>query len=182
MEFNIPNRITLARILMVPLFMIFLLTPIRGGEIIALVIFMIASATDAVDGYIARNWKQITTFGKFADPLADKLLVAAALLSFIQLNQISAVWVMIIISREFLVTGLRIMAISQDLIISASTLGKIKTISHIALVLVILGNSSWNWGEVGEVLKVVFIYLAVALALLSGADYFYRSRGLFSQP
>jgi len=176
---NIPNRITLLRIAMIPAFMFFLLTPIKGGKVLAMAIFALAALSDAIDGYIARSYKQITLFGKFADPLADKLLIAAALVTFIQLGQISAVPVVIIIGREFLVTGLRILAIAQNEMIKASILGKLKTLSHIGLVFIILGNGYWQWGNSGTVAKDIFIYLAVALALVSGAEYFYKGRRLF---
>jgi CDP-diacylglycerol--glycerol-3-phosphate 3-phosphatidyltransferase len=176
---NIPNRITLLRIAIIPLFMTFLLLPGEWGKVVAIVIFALAAISDAVDGYVARSYEQVTDFGKFADPIADKLLITAALLSFIQLGELGAIPVMFIISREFLVTGLRILAISQNVLIKASPLGKLKTFSHIGLVLVILGRGYWEWGAVGDALKAFFVYMAVILAVISGVDYFYRCRKLF---
>ncbi len=181
MRLNWPNKITLIRILFIPLFMFFLLLPNQWGAVVAMAIFAIAALSDAVDGYIARSYNQETTFGKFADPLADKLLITAALLSFVQLDKLGAVTAMVIISREFLVTGLRILAISQDEVIPASVLGKIKTLSHIGLVFVILGNEYWNWGAIGATIQVAFVWSAISLALLSAADYFYKSRKLFKK-
>ncbi len=140
---------------------------------------MFAALTDAVDGWVARKRQQITDFGKFADPIADKLLVMAALLAFVGLGELWAVWVVILLSREILVMGLRIWAIAQDVVIAASALAKLKTLSHIALVIVLLGNHYWNWGAVGSDIKLAFIWLAVVLALASGFEYFYKGRGLF---
>lgn len=179
MRLNWPNKITLIRILIIPIFMFFLLLPNKWGAIAAIAIFAVAALSDAVDGYIARSYNQETTLGKFADPLADKLLITTALLSFIQLNKLGAVTAMIIISREFLVTGLRIMAISQDKVIKASFLGKMKTLSHIGLVFVILGNEYWKWGSIGNIVRITFVWAAILLAVLSAAEYFYKSRGVF---
>ncbi len=133
---------------------------------------------------MARNWEQVTDFGKFADPIADKLLIASALLSFMQLGEFGnwgAAIVMTVLAREFLVTGLRILAISADVTIKASPLGKLKTLSHIGLVFVILGNGYFEWGTAGEAAKDLFIILAVLMAIVSGVDYFYRCRKLFQQ-
>lgn len=182
MALNLPNRITLLRIAIIPVLMTFILIPVAWGKIVAIFIFALAALSDAVDGYIARNWRQVTEFGKFADPIADKLLIASALISFMQLGEFGhwgAAIVMTILAREFLVTGLRILAISEDLVLKASLLGKLKTLSHIGLVFTILGNSYFHWGGAGEAAKALFIGLAVVLALVSGADYFYRSRRLF---
>lgn len=183
MIWNLPNAITLLRILLMPLFLFFLLyRPIPYGELIALGIFAFAALTDAVDGWVARKRQQVTDFGKFADPVADKLLVMAALLAFVGMDEIWAVWVVILLSREILVMGLRIWAIAQDVVISASVLAKMKTLSHIALVIVLLGNHYWHWGAVGADVKLSFIWLAVALSVISGIEYFYKGRGLFRQP
>jgi CDP-diacylglycerol--glycerol-3-phosphate 3-phosphatidyltransferase len=182
MEINLPNQITLLRIAVIPILMVFILIPPAWGKIVAIFIFALAALSDAVDGYIARNWRQVTDFGKFADPIADKLLIASALICFLQLGEFGswgAAIVMTILAREFLVTGLRILAVSQDLVIRASALGKLKTLAQIGLVFVILGKSYFAWGPAGETAKAVFIALSLLLALLSGADYFYRSRRLF---
>ncbi|MGQ9601416.1 MAG: CDP-diacylglycerol--glycerol-3-phosphate 3-phosphatidyltransferase [Candidatus Bipolaricaulia bacterium] len=182
MEINLPNQLTLLRIAIIPILMVFILIPPAWGKIVAIFIFAIAALSDAVDGYIARNWRQVTEFGKFADPIADKLLIASALISFMQLGEFGswgAAIVMTILAREFLVTGLRILAVSQDLVIRASALGKLKTLAQIGLVFIILGKSYFPWGEAGETAKAIFISLSLFLALVSGADYFYRSRRLF---
>jgi CDP-diacylglycerol--glycerol-3-phosphate 3-phosphatidyltransferase len=180
MPWNLPNFITLLRVGMVPIFLFFLLQEsIPNHELIALIVFALAAITDGLDGWLARRRKQVTDFGKFADPIADKLLIMAALIAFVGLGEIWNVWVWLIIAREFLVMGLRILAIAEDLVISASILGKLKTISHIALVIVLLGNRYWEWGSLGNGAKFGFISLAVALTLLSGFEYFYKSRSLF---
>jgi len=176
---TIPNQITFARIASVPLFMFLILSKTSIGTILAIVLFVLAAISDAVDGYLARSLKQTTLFGKFADPIADKLLVAGALIAFVQSGELTAAPVMVIIAREFLVTGLRILAIAEGKVIPASPMGKLKTISHIGLVLVILATRTLNWGTSGEIAKGVFLYLAIGLAIISGGEYFYRSRRLF---
>jgi len=176
---TIPNQITFARIASVPLFMLLILSKTSIGTILAIVLFVLAAISDAVDGYLARSLKQTTLFGKFADPIADKLLVAGALIAFVQSGELTAAPVMVIIAREFLVTGLRILAIAEGKVIPASPMGKLKTISHIGLVLVILATRTLDWGASGEIAKGVFLYLAIGLAVISGGEYFYRSRRLF---
>ena len=180
MVFTIPNQITLARIASVPLFMYFVLHGTQVTTILAVTLFSLAAISDAIDGYLARSLSQTTVFGKFADPIADKLLIAGALISFVQLGELEAWGVMVIISREFLVTGLRILAIAEGRVIAASPLGKLKTVSHIGLVLTILATRTFNWGASGQTAKGMFLYLAVALAIVSAGEYFYRSRDLFS--
>ena len=179
MCFNIPNQITLARIASVPLFMYLVLMEKPVGTILAIVLFVLAAASDAVDGYLARSLNQTTVFGKFADPIADKLLISGALISFVQLGELSAAVALVLISREFLVTGLRILAIAEGKVISASPLGKLKTMSHIGLVLIILAGRYFQLGPALMTLRSVFLYLAIALAIISGGEYFYRSRRLF---
>lgn len=176
---TIPNQITLARILATPLFMYFLFAEGTLYKILALAIFALAAISDAVDGYLARLLRQETAFGVFADPIADKLLVAAAFVSFVELRELTASPVVAILAREFLVTGLRVLAIAEGITIRASFLGKLKTLSHIGLVLFILATRYFGLGPTGQVLKEAFLYLAVALALISGAEYFWRGRKLF---
>jgi CDP-diacylglycerol--glycerol-3-phosphate 3-phosphatidyltransferase len=178
---TIPNQITLARIACVPLFMFLVLSGRSLGTILAIALFSLAAISDAVDGYLARSLKQTTLLGKFADPIADKLLVVAALLAFVQLGELTAAPVMVIVAREFLVTGLRILAIAQGEVIAASLFGKLKTISQIGLVLAILVARIAGWGDAGEVAKAGFLYLAITLSLISAGEYFYRSRHLFSR-
>jgi len=149
---NLPNKITLSRIFIVPVFMLFVVPlpawlggsdwlRVIHGNYIAAAIFIIASSTDVVDGYIARKRKLVTRFGKFLDPIADKLLVTAAILALVQTGDISGWVAMIIIAREFIVTGLRLVAAGEGIVIAASKLGKFKTIlQDIAIVAIILHN------------------------------------------
>ena len=125
---NLPNKITLFRVIMIPFFLLFLLVPgIPGGKYIALAIFIIASASDALDGYIARKHNLVTDFGKFMDPLADKLLVCSALICFVEFNYIPAWVVIIIIAREFTISGFRLVASDNGVVLAASYFNKIKT-------------------------------------------------------
>ena len=178
---TIPNQITVARIASVPLLMFFILWDTRMGQIAAIVLFCLAAASDAVDGYLARSFKQTTLFGKFADPIADKLLVVGALVSFIQLGELAAAPVMAIIAREFLVTGLRILAMAEGMVIGASLLGKLKTISQIALVFSILAGRYFAFGRPGHLATDVLLYVAVALSLFSAGVYYYQARALFTR-
>ena len=175
MSLNIANQITLLRIALIPIFMFFLLVdPVGAGEYIAVVIFIIASITDAIDGYLARKRELVTNFGKFADPLADKLLIAAALVSLIDLGQISAWPVIIILAREFAITGLRVLAAAQGTVIAASNLGKYKTNAQIfAIIFLVLSMATT---AVPELIGFSLLWLAVALTVISGADYLLNSR------
>ena len=177
---TIPNQITLSRIAFVPLLMFLILFDSAVTRILAMILFFLAAVSDVVDGYLARSFKQTSTFGKFADPIADKLLVAGALIALVQLGELSAAAVMVIVAREFLVTGLRILAISEGEVVSASLLGKLKTISHVALVLAVLADRTFALGPGGETAQAWILGLALALTVVSGAEYFYRSRDLFA--
>ena len=177
---SIANQITVSRILFVPLLIFLILHDSNVTRILAMVLFFLAAVSDAVDGYIARSLNQTSLFGKFADPIADKLLIAGALIAFLQLGEMNPWAVMVIIAREFLVTGLRILAISEGEAIGASVLGKAKTFSHVALVLAILIDRSFVIGPAWDVLRAVCLVLALALSVFSGIEYFYRSRRLFA--
>ncbi len=135
---NTANKITILRILMIPIFMIVLMIDFAYNDIIAALIFVIAAATDGVDGYVARKYNQITDFGKFIDPLADKLLVATALICLVDMGRIASYMAIIIIAREFIVTSLRIVAISKGVVIAAEMTGKIKTVIQIIATVVAL--------------------------------------------
>jgi CDP-diacylglycerol--glycerol-3-phosphate 3-phosphatidyltransferase len=180
---TIPNQITLARIASVPLLMFLILdgAESRVSTILAIALFFLAALSDVVDGYLARYFRQTSTFGKFADPIADKLLIVGALLCFVQLGDLTAAPVMVLIAREFLVTGLRILAIADGTVVSASILGKMKMISHLWLVLAVLVNRSFALGDPGDLAIRAVLYLAIALSMISGAEYAYRLRRLFRQ-
>jgi CDP-diacylglycerol--glycerol-3-phosphate 3-phosphatidyltransferase len=171
---NLPNTLTIIRIILVPIFMFVLLVKVPYGQLFAAVIFIIAASTDGLDGYIARKRKQITNFGKLMDPLADKLLVSAALISLVQLGQISGWVAVIIIGREFAVTGLRSIAASEGVVIAASKLGKLKTVSQIIAIVAILLNDI-ILKIIGIPLGEYLIYIAVFFTLYSGWDYFSKA-------
>ena len=135
---NLPNKITISRILLIPIFIIVLYLPIPYREIIALAIFIIAAATDGIDGHIARSRNLVTNFGKFLDPLADKLLVTAALVALVGMQRIPSWIVTVIIAREFAVTGIRLLAVGEGRVIAASMLGKIKTVTQIIAISLLL--------------------------------------------
>ncbi len=174
---NLANKITLLRIFLVPIFMFFLLTNFSFGgyaAYIAAIIFIVAAATDGLDGYIARKRKQVTNFGKIIDPLADKLLVTAALISLVELNKLSSWIVMIIISRDFIVTSLRIVAISEGINIAASIWGKVKTISQIIAIASLLLNN-YPFVIIGFPFDKIAILIAVILTIYSGLDYLIKN-------
>ncbi|NLL19290.1 MAG: CDP-diacylglycerol--glycerol-3-phosphate 3-phosphatidyltransferase [Clostridia bacterium] len=171
---NLANKLTLARILLVPIFMVFVLTRIPGGRFIAAAVFILAASTDGLDGYIARRNKQVTRFGKFIDPLADKLLITASLISLVELDLVPAWIAILIISREFAVTGLRTLAVGENVVIAASNLGKLKTVSQVLAISVLLlaALPIPYLGLLGEVL----LYVAVVMTVWSGIDYFLKAR------
>lgn len=167
---NLANKITLLRIFLIPIFMFFLLSDIPHGMLISAGIFIIASITDILDGYIARKRNQVTNLGKFIDPLADKLLISAALISLVQLGKIKAFVVIIIIAREFIITILRAVASAEGVVIAASIWGKLKTISQIiAIILILLDNFPFKY--INLPLDITMIWISVAFTIVSGVDY-----------
>ena len=174
MKWNLPNKLTLFRIFIIPLFLLFLLSDIGGlyTRYIAFAIFVVAAITDALDGYIARKYNIITTFGKFMDPLADKILVCSALIALIQTGDIPAAAVIIIIAREFIITGFRLVASDKGVVIAASSWGKIKTITQMVMVMyLILGL----YGGLFDVITVVLIVAALAFTVISAVDYIVKN-------
>jgi CDP-diacylglycerol--glycerol-3-phosphate 3-phosphatidyltransferase len=168
---NLPNALTLARILLVPVLVVALTVETPGGSTIAALVFALAALTDGLDGYIARSRQAITTFGKVMDPVADKLMIAAALISLVSLDRLEPWVAMVIIAREFAVSGLRIAAGQQGVVIPASKLGKAKTIVQVAAVLALIAAS-----DSGAVWVHVLVYSMVAITVVSGADYFLNFR------
>lgn len=152
--------------------MFILLIKIRYGQYLAAAIFVLAASTDGLDGYIARTRKQITKLGKFMDPLADKLLISAALISLVELDKIAAWVAVVIIGREFAITGLRAIAASEGEVISASKLGKLKTISQIVAIVAILLDVTALDYSIGQ----PALYIAVVFTILSGVDYFVKAK------
>jgi CDP-diacylglycerol--glycerol-3-phosphate 3-phosphatidyltransferase len=174
-ELNLPNVLTLLRILLVPVLVAALVSEGGGLDGVAAAVFVIASLTDALDGWIARRQKSVTTFGKLMDPLADKLLVTAALVSLVSLDRVSAWVAMVIIAREFAVTGLRQLAMEHGEVIPASVWGKIKTIAQVAMVLVLITvEGSPYWVD-------ALVWVTTAITIASGADYFFGFRSLIQE-
>lgn len=180
---NLPNKLTLMRVILIPFFVFFLLiSSIPNNYLWATIIFVLASLTDALDGYIARSRNLITDFGKFLDPLADKMLVISALVCFIELRLLGSVVVLIIIAREFLVTSLRLVVVSSNgTVIAANIWGKLKTISQMVAVIAILIFSilsqqemipaSFNYIFAGNLL----MWVAAILTIISGMDYLIKN-------
>jgi CDP-diacylglycerol--glycerol-3-phosphate 3-phosphatidyltransferase len=167
---NVPNVLTVLRILLVPVLVVALLDRTPNGDLLAAVVFAIASLTDAIDGYLARSRHRVTTFGKLMDPVADKLLVIGALLALVSLGRVAAWVAMVIIAREFAVTVLRIAATQQGVVIAAGLFGKAKTVVQVAMVFaLIVADGSPAWLD-------ALVYLTVAVTVASGADYFFGLR------
>jgi CDP-diacylglycerol---glycerol-3-phosphate 3-phosphatidyltransferase len=167
---NVPNALTLLRIVAVPVLVVALLDETPDGDLIAAAVFALAAVTDGLDGYIARRQQSVTTFGKLMDPLADKLLVVAALISLVSLDRLAAWAAMVIIAREIAVTGLRALAAERGVVIAASWLGKLKTLLQVAAIFaLIVFEPAPAWAD-------ALLYLAVAVTVISGADYFFGLR------
>jgi CDP-diacylglycerol--glycerol-3-phosphate 3-phosphatidyltransferase len=176
---NLPNSISLFRVLMVPVFMVFLLADIPWGDIVALVIFAAAAASDSLDGYIARRRRQTTVMGAFLDPLADKLLVIAALVSLVELKDLSAWVAMVVIARELAISGLRMVAAAQNVVIAASRWGKAKTASQMLAVAALVVEPRWlkpEWTLGGHSVTWYLVMLMLVLTVISGIDYFVHAR------
>jgi CDP-diacylglycerol--glycerol-3-phosphate 3-phosphatidyltransferase len=167
---NVPNVLTLLRILAVPVIVVALLGETPNGDALAAGVFALAAFTDGLDGYIARRRQDITTFGKLVDPLADKLLIVAALVSLVSLGRLAAWVAMVIIARELAVTVLRAVAVEQGVVISASWLGKLKTMLQVAAVFALI---IWNPSPASVD---ALVYVALAVTVISGVDYFFGLR------
>lgn len=172
---NLANKITLLRVLMIPIFMIILLSDLKWNNYIAAGIFIVASITDTLDGYIARSKNQVTSFGKFVDPLADKLLVTTALVCLIEMGKVPAWIVIIILAREFTITGFRTIAASEGVTIAASPLGKIKTITQLVAIISLLINN-YPFRLINFPFDKVMLYISLFFTLLSGIDYILRNK------
>ena len=171
---NLPNKLTLFRVILIPFFCFFLLADLgKAGDYIALVLFCVASITDFFDGYLARRDNLVTNFGKFADPLADKLLVGAALICLIPMGRIPAWMVAVIISREFVISGFRLVAAENQIVIAASMWGKAKTFVSMFMIIALILHFG---GTVWHIVEQVLIWASLALTVISLADYIWKNR------
>lgn len=174
---NLPNKLTLFRVILIPFFVVFMLVNVTGNadKWIALIIFIIASLTDLLDGKIARKYNLITDFGKFMDPLADKLLVCSALICLVSLNRIPAWIVIIIIAREFIISGFRLIAADNGRVIAASYWGKFKTTFQMIMVILMIADISQLF-----ILTQIIMYVALILTVVSLVDYLVKNKDVMS--
>ena len=177
---NLPNKLTVLRVIMVPFFVFFMLTDVGGAanKWIALAIFVIASLTDMLDGKIARKYNLVTDFGNFMDPLADKLLVCAAMICLIETGQLAAWIVIVIISREFIISGFRLVAADNGVVIAASYWGKFKTTFQMLMVIVLILNFDNCYFQL---LGTVLTYIALVLTVVSLIDYLWKNRAVLKE-
>ena len=169
MQMNLPNKLTILRVLMIPFFVLFMLWDITGAadKWIAAAIFIVASLTDMLDGKIARKYNLVTNFGKFMDPLADKLLVSAAMICLVEMGRLPAWMVIVIISREFIISGFRLIASDNGVVIAASYWGKFKTVFQMAMIIVLI----CNLGGVFGMIETALIWISLILTVVSLVDY-----------
>lgn len=174
---NLPNKLTMFRVILIPFFIVFLLVPITPyDKWIALAIFIIASLTDLLDGKIARKYNLVTNFGKFMDPLADKLLVCSALICLIELNKIPSWMVIIIIAREFIISGFRLVAADNGVVIAASYWGKFKTTFQMLAVCLLIADI-----EVLSLVTQIILWIAVILTVVSLIDYLIKNKDVMKE-
>lgn len=176
---NLPNKLTVLRVIMIPFFVAFLLFNITGAadKWIALAIFCVASFTDLLDGMIARKYNLVTNFGKFMDPLADKLLVCTAIICLVSLERLNVIVVVIIIAREFIISGFRLVAADNGIVIAASYWGKFKTVSQMAMTIVLIANL----GGVFDLIGTVLVWISIILTVISLIDYVAKNRQVLTQ-
>ena len=175
---NLPNKLTIFRVVLIPFFLVFLYTDFwgRGNLYIAAAIFIIASLTDLIDGKIARKYNLVTNFGKFMDPLADKLLVCSAMICMIDLKRLPAWFVIIIIAREFIISGFRLIAAENGIVIAANYWGKFKTASQMIMIILLI----LHFDGIFVILEQIFIWLSLALTIISLITYIWQNRTVLS--
>ena len=177
---NLPNKLTVLRVIMIPFFVLFMLTDLCGAanKYIALAIFCVASFTDFLDGYLARRDNLVTNFGKFMDPLADKLLVCSALICLIPQGKLETWIVLVIIAREFIISGFRLVASDNGIVIAASYWGKFKTVSHMTMIIMLILDFQH---PVYQFAAGVVTGIGLALTVVSLADYVWKNRQVLTQ-
>ncbi len=176
---NLPNKLTVLRVVMVPFFVFFMLTDVGGAanKWIALVLFCVASFTDFLDGQIARKENLVTNFGKFMDPLADKLLVCSAMICLIEMGKLSAWIVIIIIAREFIISGFRLVASDSGIVIAASYWGKFKTVFQMAMIIALI----LDFGGMFDVVEMILTGVALVLTVISLIDYIVKNKQVLTR-
>lgn len=177
---NLPNKLTIFRVILIPFFVVFLLLDPSNQtyRYIADAIFIIASLTDMLDGKIARKYNLVTNFGKFMDPLADKLLVSAAMICLIATGQLAAWIVIVIISREFIISGFRLIASDNGIVIAASYWGKFKTVFQMLMIIVLIANIQMPFFTV---LGTILIYVALVITIVSLIDYIVKNKDVLKE-
>ena len=184
---NLPNQLTIFRVILIPFFVFFLLTDVlgAGGDYLALVIFIVASLTDMLDGKIARKYNLVTNFGKFMDPLADKLLVCSAMICLVDLRLLPSWIVIIIIAREFIISGFRLIAAEHQIVIAASMWGKFKTTFQMAMIILLILNMNADVYVAGvgiiHLLALIATYVALVLTIVSLLDYLYKNKAVLKE-
>ena len=174
MDMNLANKLTMLRVFMIPVFLLVLfLAPVPMNRYVAVIIFIVASLTDMLDGKIARKYNLVSNFGKFMDPLADKLLVMSALVSMVALEDLAAWVVIVILAREFTITGFRTLAMEANIVMAASWWGKVKTTVQMIMIPVVLLNLPF---AVMPMVETVLVYLSVFFTIFSGADYIIKNK------
>ena len=174
---NLPNKLTILRILLIPIFVVFMLAGITPyDKWIALGVFVVASLTDLADGKIARKYNLVTNFGKFMDPLADKLLVCSAMIALVELGRIPSWIVIVIIAREFIISGFRLVASDNGVVIAASYWGKFKTVFQMTMVILMIADI-----QALSIVTVIVMYIALILTIVSLADYLKKNWGVMGK-
>ena len=176
---NLPNKLTILRMIMIIPFVVFMLVPIGGGAAkwIALALFVVASLTDLLDGKIARKYNLVTNFGKFMDPLADKLLVCTALICLTSMNRLNVIVVLVIIAREFIISGFRLVASDNGIVIAASYWGKFKTVSQMFMLILLIADLGGAFNMIAQVL----IWVSLVLTIVSLIDYIAKNVQVLTQ-
>ncbi len=176
---NLPNKLTIARVILVPVLVVFMLTGWGGdaNRYICIAIFAVASLTDWFDGHLARKNNQITNFGKFMDPLADKLLVCSAMICLIDLDRLPAWFVLIVIAREFIISGFRLVAVENGVVIAANYWGKWKTFTQMIMVILLMFDSQ---NEIMKVITQVFVWVSLVLTIISLVTYIVQNKSVLS--
>ncbi|HBA64065.1 MAG TPA: CDP-diacylglycerol--glycerol-3-phosphate 3-phosphatidyltransferase [Lachnospiraceae bacterium] len=176
---NLPNKLTVLRVLLIPFFVVFMLTDLGGdaGKWIAVAIFIVASLTDMLDGKIARKYNLVTNFGKFMDPLADKLLVCSAMICLIEKGKLASWIVIIIVAREFIISGFRLVASDNGIVIAASYWGKFKTTFQMLMIIVLI----IDLGGIFDTIGIILTWIALALTIISLVDYVAKNKKVLTE-